>query len=167
MTSRSPLKTLVAVALFAAMTTVTTAYILHIPFPGGYVHPGDVFIYLCACLLPTPYAVAAGAIGGGLADLLTYPSWALPTLVIKGVVAACFSNRTETIFCPRNLIGVGLATLISPTLYGLAQAGMAGTWAAFPVQFAGTLVQGLFSGVLFLILAPALDRARLKERLKL
>jgi len=156
---------LVVAALFAAMTTITTAYILHIPFPGGYLHPGDVFIYLCACLLPTPYAVAAGAVGGGMADLLTFPSWALPTLVIKGVVAACFSAKTEKIFCARNLIAAAAATVLSPTLYGLAQVAMTGTWAAFPTQFIGTFLQGLFNGALFLILAPALDRAGLKRRL--
>ena len=42
---------------------------------------------------------------------------------------------------------------------------MAGTMAAFAPQFLGTLVQGVGSGALFLVIAPALDGAKLKERL--
>ena len=59
--------------VFAAMITVMTAYIAHVPVGanGTYIHFGDALIYLAAVLLPTPYALAAAAIGGGLADLLT------------------------------------------------------------------------------------------------
>lgn len=75
------LRTMLTAALFAAAIAVTTAYIIHIPLPtGGYIHPGDALIYLAACLLPTPWAVAAAAVGAGLADLLTAPQWVLPTL---------------------------------------------------------------------------------------
>ena len=59
--------------LFAAMIYVLTAW-LHIPTGAGYTHAGDGLIYLAASMLPTPYAMAAGAIGaGGLgATALTY-----------------------------------------------------------------------------------------------
>lgn len=52
--------------LMAAMITLMTAYICHIPIGlnGGYLHFGDSLIYLAAALLPTPYALAAAAIGG-------------------------------------------------------------------------------------------------------
>ena len=55
--------------LFAAMITLMTAYICHIPYGanGGYIHFGDALIYIAAVLLPRPYALAAAAIGGGLA----------------------------------------------------------------------------------------------------
>ena len=64
-----------AAGLFAAMITVMTAYICHIPYGvnGGYIHFGDALIYLAAVFLPRPYALAAAAIGGGAADLLTAP----------------------------------------------------------------------------------------------
>ena len=48
--------------LFAAMIYVLTAW-LHIPTGAGYTHAGDGLIYLAASMLPTPYAMAAGAIG--------------------------------------------------------------------------------------------------------
>ena len=71
--------------LFAAMITLMTAYICHIPYGanGGYIHFGDALIYIAAVLLPRPYALAAAAIGGGLADLLTAPMWAPATDVYK------------------------------------------------------------------------------------
>ena len=56
--------------LMAAMIALMTAYICHIPtgINGGYIHFGDSLIYIAAALLPTPYAHASAAIGGGLAD---------------------------------------------------------------------------------------------------
>ena len=70
--------------LFAAMIAIMTAYICHIPvgINGGYVHFGDSLIYLAATLLPTPYALAAAAIGGGVADLMTAPRWVPATIII-------------------------------------------------------------------------------------
>ena len=76
MSQRENLRLLVTAALFAAAITVMTAYMLHIPIPtGGYIHLGDALIYLAACLLPVPCAAAAAAIGAGLADLLTAPTF--------------------------------------------------------------------------------------------
>lgn len=71
----SQVKKLTFTALMAAMITIFTAYICHIPVGqnGGYIHFGDSLIYIAACLLPWPYAMTAAAIGGGMADLLTAP----------------------------------------------------------------------------------------------
>ena len=156
-----------ATALFAAAITVMTAYMLHIPIPtGGYIHLGDALIYLAACLLPLPYAAAAAAIGAGLADLLTAPMWVLPTLVIKAVLVLFFTSKSECILCPRNWAAVVAAGLFSPAAYALANCVMAGTMTAFLPQFLGTLVQGIGSGALFLVIAPALDGVKLKEHVK-
>ena len=153
-------------ALFAAAITVMTAYMLHIPLPtGGYIHLGDALIYLAACLLPVPYAAAAAAIGAGLADLLTAPMWVLPTLVIKAVLVLFFTSKSECILCPRNWAAVVAAGLFSPAAYALANCVMAGTMTAFLPQFLGTLAQGIGSGALFLVIAPALDGMKLKTHL--
>ena len=161
------LRQLVLTALFASAITVMTAYILHIPIPtGGYIHLGDALIYLAACLLPLPYAAAAAAVGAGLADLLTAPMWVLPTLVIKAVLVLFFTSKSERILCPRNCAAVVMAGLFSPAAYALAGCAMAGTMTAFLPQFLGTLVQGIGSGALFLVIAPALDGVKLKEHVK-
>ncbi len=158
------LRFLTVSALFAAAITVMTAYLLHIPLPtGGYVHIGDTLIYLAACLLPIPYAAAASAIGAGLADLLTAPVWVLPTLIIKALVVCFFTNRENKILCCRNCVAVILAGLFSPAAYALAGCILAGTTAVFLPQFLGTLVQGIGSGILFLVIAPAFDAAKVKD----
>lgn len=164
MNQKQNLHLLALSALFAAAITVMTAYLLHIPIPtGGYIHMGDALIYLAACLLPAPCAAAAAAVGAGLADLLTAPMWVLPTVVIKTGVVMLFTCRSETILCARNRAAVVLAGLLSPAAYALAGCVLAGTLTAFVPQFLGTLVQGIGSGALFLVLAPALDAAKLKR----
>ena len=166
MSQRENLLLLTTTALFAAAITIMTAYMLHIPLPtGGYIHLGDALIYLAACLLPVPYAAAAAAIGAGLADLLTAPMWVLPTLVIKAVLVLFFTSKSERILCPRNWAAVVAAGLFSPAAYALANCVMAGTMTAFLPQFLGTLAQGIGSGALFLVIAPALDGMKLKTHL--
>ena len=165
MLQKDKIHLLTITALFAAAIAVMTAYLLHIPIPtGGYIHLGDALIYLAACLLPVPYAAAAAAIGAGLADLLTAPMWVLPTLVIQAVVVLFFSSKAERVLCRRNIAAVVIAGLFSPAAYALAGCAMAGTMAAFVPQFLGTLVQGIGSGALFIVITPALDGVKLKAR---
>ena len=159
-------RNLALTALFAAAVAATTAYILHIPLPtGGYVHVGDALIYLAATLLPLPWAMAAGAVGGAVADLLTAPMWAPATFVIKMLICLPFTSRRESILGAQNSVAVVIAGLLSPTLYGFVNVFFAGRWAAYWPQFVGTLVQGVGSGVVFVVLALACDRAGLKARL--
>ena len=164
MRNRKNLHLLTVTALFASAVTITTAYLLHIPIPtGGYIHLGDTLIYLGACLLPVPWAAAAAAVGAGLADLLTAPMWVLPTLVIKAAIVLFFTSRNERILCRRNVIAVFLAGLFSPAAYALAGCALTGTLASFVPQFLGTLIQGIGSGALFLVIVPALDSVKLKS----
>ena len=156
---------LVTAALFAAVITLTTAYLLHIPVPTGYVHLGDAFVYLAASLLPAPYAVAAAAIGAGLADLLTYPARMPATLVIKAVVALFFTARGETLLCRRNVAALFAAAVFSPAAYGAANAVMMGTPLGFWPQFVPTFIQAAANGVVYAVLARALDTVGLKARL--
>ena len=96
---------LTSAAMFAAMITLTTAYLFHIPIGanGGYIHFGDAFIYLAASLLPMPYACAAAAIGGGLADFLSgVPIWVIPTMIIKPLTAVWFTSHSERLLCRRS-----------------------------------------------------------------
>ena len=83
--TKSTGKTLAITAMFAALVTVTTAFI-KIPAPLGYAHAGDSVIYLAASVLPAPFSFAAASIGGALADLMSgYAVWAFPTAIIKAL----------------------------------------------------------------------------------
>lgn len=162
-------KLLTITAIFAAMITVMTAYICHIPVPiaGGYMHFGDSLIYLAASILPAPYAMAAAAIGGGLADLLTAPVWALPTIIIKMLITIPFTNKQSKIITPCNLFAPILAYFISGTGYYFANTLLFGEDIAFITSYLGSLAQSGGSAIFFIIFGIALDKIKFKQKLSI
>ena len=158
---------LTTTALFAALTCITTAYIFHIPIGsnGGYVHVGDAMIYLAASLLPAPYAMLAGGIGGAMADLLTAPAWAPATLIIKMLNVIPFTWKKDKIVNTRNVIALFVSGLITIIGYCIAEGIMFGTWAALIPSLLSGWVQPLGSAVVFLLLGTALDQTNFKKRI--
>lgn len=154
-------------AVLAALTTVMTAYVCHIPMPatGGYIHFGDSLIYLAAALLPKPYAMAVGAIGGGMADLLTAPMWAIPTVIIKMLIVLPFSSKANKIITKRNVIATVLAFIISSTGYFLAESLIFGFELSFIMSVSGSFIQSFGSAIAFVIFGIALDKMKIKNRL--
>lgn len=168
-TSSTQIRYITVTAIFAALITIMTAYVFHIPVPltGGYIHLGDSLIYLAAAILPTPYALAAGAIGGGLADLLTAPLWTLPTVIVKMLITLPFTNRGRKIINIRNITAPLFAYLISGTGYFLANNLIFHSGIAFLTSFGGSAIQSLGSGIVFIVLGMFLDKANFKERINL
>lgn len=166
-TTSSKVKLLTVTGLFAAMITVMTAYICHIPTGanGGYIHFGDSLIYLAAVLLPTPYALAAAAIGGGMADLLTAPMWAPATIIIKMLITIPFTDKSTKIITPRNVIATIIAYFISGLSYFLAEYILFGTWSALLASMAGSLIQSGGSAIFFVIFGLALDKVHVKAKI--
>ena len=161
------IKYLTETGLMAALITIMTAYICHIPVGvnGGYIHFGDSLIYLAAVLLPRPYALAAAAIGGGMADLLTAPMWMPATIIIKMLIVLPFSNKSTKFVTPRNIFATVIAFLISGFGYFLAQYIIFGTWGVLLVSLSETFIQSLGSAIFFVSFGCALDKAKLKKRL--
>jgi uncharacterized membrane protein len=90
-------KDMVYTALFAALVCVAT-FIIKVPLPvtGGYVHIGDGFIFLAVILIGKKNGAWAGAIGSALADIIgAYSFYALPTFIIKGVMALIMGTMIE------------------------------------------------------------------------
>lgn len=162
---KEQLHNLTLAGIFAALITLMTAYICHIPVGtnGGYVHFGDSFIYLAAVLLPRPYALAAAAIGGGLADLLTAPMWAPATIVIKMLITLPFTRGSAQIVTPRNLVATALAYFISGIGYFFAEYILFRTWSVLWISLSQTLVQSIGSAILFIVFGIALDKAHIKK----
>lgn len=80
---------MVYVSLFAALVCVAT-FMFKVPsvVTNGYVHLGDGFIFIAVILLGGKKGAYAGSIGAALADLLGgYSHYAVPTFIIKGVMA--------------------------------------------------------------------------------
>lgn len=165
--SKSKTKNLGLAAVLAALTTVMTAYVCHIPISatGGYIHFGDSLIYLAATMLPMPYAIAVGAIGGGVADLLTAPMWVIPTVVIKMLLVLPFTSKGSKIVSVRNIVATVIAFFISAVGYFLAETLVFGYELAFIMSIGGSFIQGLGSAIAFVVFGLALDKMKIKNRL--
>lgn len=166
-------RNVILAGVLAAMVCMATTF-LHIPIVGGgYVHLGDTVIYLTAALLPTPYAMAAAAVGAGLADVLVAPMWAPFTVVIKAVMALAFTAKKDRFLCRRNAIAPLIAGVIGVAGYYVAEVVI--LWASGGVLAASAeaallavpynAMQEVAGGVAFLLLALALDRMNIKKRL--
>lgn len=167
--SRKNIKNIVLSALFAALICLTTAYILHIPIAsnGGYIHIGDVFIYLSASILPTKYAMVAASIGAGFADLITGSSmWIIPTIIIKPILTLLITSKYKNIINTRNLIGSFIAGFIGWFLYLVAGMFIYGSFeSAFAVSLID-IIQPISSSILFILIGLALDKINIKQKLK-
>lgn len=165
-TSLSKVRYLTMTGFMAALITIMTAYICHIPvgMNGGYIHFGDSLIYLAAVVLPRPYALAAAAIGGGMADLLTAPIWAPATIIIKMLIVLLFSNKSTKIVTSRNIFAAVLAYFISGLSYFLAEYILFGSWSVLLISMSQSLIQSGGSAVFFVILGHVLDEVHIKTR---
>ena len=164
------IKLIALTGVFAALVYVVT--MIHIPTGNGYTHAGDGVIYLAACLLPTPYAVAASAIGGALADGLSgFAEWLPATLVIKAITALFFSNKTKKIVCIRNILGVIPSLLLCVIGYSLYEAVfLLGnlSWSTITVAFAQLPAYSLqvgASAVLYIAIGTILDKTNIKNKI--
>ncbi|MCL2095749.1 MAG: ECF transporter S component [Oscillospiraceae bacterium] len=154
------IRNIIYTAVFAALVFVAVRF-LGITAGGGYYHIGDAFIYLAGVCLPFPYASAAGAIGGSLANL-TVPAavqFAPFTFVIKACAAACFSNKTPKILCARNFIAIAAASVITVAGYGAAYIILFGRGGL--VNSYGDFIQVVLNGVIFITLGVAADKTNL------
>ncbi|MBQ1518765.1 MAG: TIGR04002 family protein [Ruminococcus sp.] len=170
--SSEKVRLLVVTGLFASLVYVFTAY-LHIPSGAGYTHAGDGIIYIAACILPAPYAAAAGAIGGALADGLSgYAVWIPATIVIKAVTALFFTRKTEKILTLRNMCGIVPSLIVCITGYALYEGtvmtkgfSLAAILAALQ-QIPSYCIQVLASSLLFIITAAALDKTDIRKKFR-
>jgi uncharacterized membrane protein len=112
---------IIMTGLMAALVFIATS-IIKIPIAsGGYIHFGDAFIFLSVMLLGPFYGAFASGAGSMLSDLLSpYAQWALPTLIIKSVMAIIMgftikqrSQKNTIIFSSAILtVWVGFTTVL-------------------------------------------------------
>lgn len=166
----------VLAALMVALTFLFTAYVMHIPVGvgSGYIHLGDTMVYLGAALLPTPYAVAAAALGGALSDALSGGFvWVIPTVLIKALMVLPFTAKEPKLLCRRNLLAPLVAGLTGVVGYAIAEvvilclsgSALSAAVTGSMVSVLPNVMQEVAGGVAFIFLALALDRAEAKKRL--
>ena len=151
--------------IFSALVFVVTAY-LHIPTYNGYVHCGDGFIFLAACILPMPYSIIVGVLGAMLADLLTgFAIWAPGSMIIKGLLALIFSCKSKKIVTTRSLIMLLPAAVISAGGYYLYEVLITGSFIASLAGIPGSIAQALASSIVFVVIGIALDKYNIKKKM--
>ena len=162
---RKNTKYMCVAAIFTALVFVVTAY-LHIPTSNGYIHVGDGLIYLAACILPWPYAVAVGAGGALLADCLTgFAIWAPGSVIIKSLTALLFTSKGKKIMELRNRLMLLPAAVICAGGYYLDEAALYGNFIAPLTGIPASLTQSITSSVLFVAIGITFDKLNFKSRL--
>lgn len=158
-------------AIFTAIILLSTMLITFSTGLGeGYIHFGDCFIYLTACVLPFPYCLIAGALGGALADILGgFAIWSIPTLVIKSLIAlpfalVCKKNNSNKILNKKTAIMPIISGIISILGYFMAECILYSV-ASATLSILGNSIQAVASGILFYIMATALDKINFKRRI--
>ena len=158
---------LVRSATFVAIIFLVI-YFIRIPNGlGGFIHFGDSLIFISAALLPLPFNLLTAALGPGLFNLAAEGGavWFPFTIVIKPLMALCFTRRGDTILGPvRNRVAPFVAAGINTVLYFIANMILWGGWAAGMAALPGLVVQGAGSVVFFFVIALALDKLGVKRR---
>lgn len=153
-------KKLTMAGVMAALVFVMT-YVPKVPVPvtGGYVHLGDGAIFL-ATLLLGPLGIPAAAIGSGLSDILGgYLVYALPTMVIKALVALIAWKLWKEGSWWRAVIAFVLAEAVMVAGYFAFEAVMYGAAAAW-AAVGPNCIQGVAGVVLGLVCHGLLPRMK-------
>ena len=127
--------------ILSALVFVVTAY-LHIPTYNGYVHFGDGFIFLAACILPMPYSILIGATG-----------------------AMLFCSKGARIITLRNVLMLIPAALISVAGYYFYEVLITGSFVASLAGIPGSFGQAIASSIVFVAAGLALDKLNMKKKL--
>lgn len=95
--------TLIQISLWAAMAALVcvATLLIRIPNPmGGYFNVGDVMVFVSALTFGPVVGGVAGGIGSSLADIIGFPVFAIPTLLIKGAEGflAGFITNKKSVF---------------------------------------------------------------------
>lgn len=157
-------KTITQISLMAVMSALVAVgtLIIRIPNPmGGYFNVGDVMIFVAALTFNPLIGGVAGGLGSALADIIGFPLFAIPTLIIKGIeglLAGLITNKKNSY---RDIFAVLIAGTEMIAGYFLVEVYLWGTGAAvaeIPANIAQIIVGGLIGIPVALVL-----RRRLPE----
>ena len=154
------------VAIMSAFVAVTTLFV-RVPNPmGGYFNLGDVAIFVVALTFNPVIGGVAGGFGSAIADMIGFPVFVIPTLLVKGVegfLAGMISDKKSPL---RDILAVlvgGGAMILGYFLIELfvLQWGLGGASGEVP----GNMGQIIIGAVLGIPIAYVVRR-RLPEILK-
>ncbi len=157
-------KNLCLAALFTAIVCLVTRFI-QIPIPLGYFNIGNCIILTFCYLLPCPYGIVIGSAGSALADLLSFPEWAIPTLIIKAAMPLMFyalSKIPVKKYFAYLIAGI-VSMLIPFAGYTFTGALLYGSLAAGLSQIPGLALEYIANCVLFGLLLAVVEKSHIKN----
>lgn len=157
-------KNLCYTAVFTALVFIITRFI-QIPIPLGYFNVANCFILIFCCLLPMPYGIVAGSLGSALADLLSYPVYTIPTLIIKALMPALFYLFIKNDSRLKVLAGSYLAMLIPLIGYSIVGMILYGGVAAGMAQVPGLVAEFAANCIIFTVMYFGVEKVHLKRML--
>lgn len=140
-------KEMVYTSLLAALICVST-FIIKIPSPvtGGYTHLGDGFIFIAVLLLGKRNGAWAGAIGAALADIIGgYSFYALPTFIIKGIMALIMGTIIERLPSMKHkwIVGAFIGSIWQVFGYYVVGSLMVGNFISTVSEMPGNAIQSI------------------------
>lgn len=159
-------KDLTLMGLLTALVAVATM-IIKIPIPAtqGYIHLGDSMIFLTAILFGRKHGAFAAGVGSAMADImLGYTAYALPTLIIKGLmgylVGVISDPKSSSLLTFRNLLAMVTGAIWMASGYLVTATIMYGDFTAALIGgFPSDLLQGFGGAALFIPLGLALKKS--------
>ena len=158
---------LIRISLWTIMTALVcvATLLIRIPNPmGGYFNIGDVMIFVSALAFGPLIGGIAGGLGSSLADLIGFPVFAIPTLIIKGLegfIAGLITNK-KTI--ARDILAVAAAGIEMIIGYFMIEVYLWGIGDAL-LEIPGNIGQVAIGGLLGIPIAAVL-RNRLPQLIK-
>ena len=160
-------RTVIQLSLMAIMSALVTVgtLIVRIPNPmGGYFNVGDVMIFVAALTFSPLIGGVAGGLGSAIADIIGFPLFALPTLVIKGLeglLASLITNKKNVYRDVLAVVVAGAEMVIGYFLVEVYLWGLGGALGEIPANIAQIAIGGLIGIPIALVL-----RRRLPEILR-
>lgn len=161
--------------VMAALVAIGTSIIrIPISVTGGYVHLGDSLVYISGVLLGPIFGGISAALGSFIADMLGYPLYAVPTLIIKGldafVVGLIYLNtgaKTENM--TKKIISYIIAFLVGGAImvsgYCIFESYMYGFETAV-LAVVPNIIQAVVGGFLGLPLLIAIEKTGMMKTFK-
>lgn len=163
--NQKKLQKLAVSALLAAIICVAT-FVVKIPSPAtnGYFNLGDCFVLLSGWLLGPVYGALAAGLGSALADILSgYAQYALPTFVIKALMAVVAYFIAKAIF-RKPLFGKILGGIAAETVMVLGYFGYEAAILGYGLAAAGSIFSNVMQGIVGIIAGVAVTIAIEKNK---
>ena len=153
------------------------AWVIKIPTPdGGFVQLADGLVLIAALVLRKRDAVIASVIGMTMIDIVTAPTWAPFTFIIKGLMAylvfvIAFSGKNEGKNRNANIIAFILAEVVMIVGYFVAAMVLSGlftgyaTWQGAIAIGAEGLVGNVFQAITGVVLALVLSEVLIRKNM--